>query len=72
MQYTEFLDWLTYRHMRGSLFMGNRLESGFALIASLISQAAGGKAQQQDFMPHADLPDATISDVMNILSGKRR
>jgi hypothetical protein len=72
LQYTEFLDWLTFRQMRGSLFVGNRLESGFALLASLTVQAAGGKATQQDYMPHADLPEASLSDVMNILSGRRR
>lgn len=71
-QYVEFLDWLTYRRMRGSFNLGNRLESGFALIAHLISRAAGGSATQVDFMPHADAKAATIEDVMGILSGKQR
>lgn len=71
MQYTEFLDWLAYRRMRGSLSMPNRLESGFALIASLISRACGGNASPADFMPHMDQPDASLSDVMGILSGRR-
>lgn len=72
LQYAEFLDWLTYRRMRGSLSMNNRMESGFALIASLISRACGGTASQSDFMPHADAPDASIADVMAILSGRQR
>lgn len=71
LQYAEFLDWLTYRRMRGSLNMANRMESGFALIASLISRACGGNAKQIDFMPHAEPPNATISDVMGILSGRQ-
>lgn len=72
LQYAEFLDWLTYRRMRGSLHMGTRMESGFALLASLISRACGGDASQLDFMPHAEQPAATLSDVMGILSGKQR
>lgn len=72
LQYAEFLDWLTYRRMRGSLNMGNRMESGFALIASLISRACGGNANQIDFMPHAEPPDAKLTDVMGILAGRQR
>lgn len=72
MQYTEFLDWLTYRRMRGSLSVANRMESGFALIASMISRACGGNATPADFMPHVEPPDASLTDVMGILSGRRR
>jgi hypothetical protein len=71
MQYTEFLDWLTYRRMRGPLSMTNRMESGFALIASLISRACGGNATPADFMPHVEPPDASLAEVMGILSGRR-
>lgn len=70
--YAEFTDWLTYMRMRGSLSIGNRLESGFALIASLISRATGGSAEPRDFMPHLDMPEATLTDVMQILSGRQR
>lgn len=75
MQYAEFTDWLTYHRMRGSFHLGTRLESGVALLASLISRACGGNASQLDFMPHADPPataDATLADVVAILSGKQR
>lgn len=71
-QYAEFMDWMTYIRMRGSLNIGNRLESGFALIAFMINRAAGGTADQRDFMPHADAPVASLSDVMGILSGRQR
>lgn len=71
-QYAEFMDWMTYRRMRGSLNIGNRLESGFALIAFMISRATGGTADQRDFMPHADAPEASLSEVMGILSGRQR
>jgi hypothetical protein len=72
MQHAEFMDWVTYRRMRGSFHAGSRLESGFALIASLISRACGGSATQSDFMPHAEPRDATVADVVGILSGKQR
>lgn len=75
MQYAEFIDWLAYRRMRGSLHVGTRLESGVALLASLISRACGGNASQLDFMPHAEPPatsDATLGDVVAILSGRQR
>jgi hypothetical protein len=75
LQYSEFMDWLTYRRMRGSLNVSTRLESGIALLASMISRACGGNASQLDFMPHAEPPataDATLSDVVAILSGRRR
>jgi hypothetical protein len=71
LQYAEFLDWLAYRRMRGSFHIGTRLESGFALIAYMISRVSGGTAEPRDFMPHADAPEASLSDVMNILSGRR-
>lgn len=75
LQYAEFMDWLTYRRMRGSLNVGTRLESGVALLASLISRACGGDASQLDFMPHAEPPataDATLGDVVAILRGRSR
>lgn len=72
MQFAEFIDWLTYLKMRGSVNIGSRLESGFALIAFMISRATGGTASQIDFMPHADTPTASLDDVMAILSGRQR
>jgi hypothetical protein len=58
--------------MRGSLHIGTRLESGFALIAYLISRVTGGSAEPRDFMPHADTPEGSLDDVLNILSGRRQ
>jgi hypothetical protein len=74
-QYAEFMDWVISRRMRGSFHVGTRLESGVALLASLISRACGGNASQLDFMPHAEpasTADATLSDVVAILSGGQR
>lgn len=72
MTFAEFRGWLVFRHMRGSLFVGNRLETGFALVASMISRAFGGKAEQIDFMPHADKPSASLNDVLKEFGGVRR
>lgn len=70
--YVEFLSWIAYKNKRGSLNIGNRLESGFALIASILSKAHGGTSEMKDFMPHADEKVADVSDVMNLLSGKAK
>jgi hypothetical protein len=77
LQYGEFLDWLTYRNMRGNFNIGSRLESGVALLAWLVNNGLGGKATQRDYMPHADAeeqpaPATALGDVMAILGGKRR
>ena len=70
MSYTEALDWQSYVEARGTLNLGMRLEAGFALIALSINRALGGHARMEDFMPHFDAPDASLDDVMRILSGK--
>lgn len=50
----EFLLWVDYIRKRGSLNVGLRLESGFALLATMVNRALGGKAQMTDFTPHLD------------------
>lgn len=65
----EFLDWIEYRERRGSLNLGMRLEAGFSLLAVSINRGLGGHAKIEDFMPHMDDPEATIGDVMKMLTG---
>ena len=48
----EFSQWVQYRALRGSLFLGRRIEQGTAVIAAQINCANGGKATLLDFMPH--------------------
>jgi hypothetical protein len=68
----EALKWSAYREKRGTLNLGLRLEAGFALIATTINRALGGKAEMQDFMPHFDQhQEASLEDVMSLLAGKR-
>ena len=70
MTYAEFQDWVKFRNMRGSLFTGNRLESGFALMAYMISRATGNKHEIVDFMPHADRDASDLTSVMKMMSPK--
>ena len=67
--YAEFQDWVRFRNMRGSLFTGNRLESGFALLAWIVQKGLGGTREMVDFMPHADRSAATLQDVIKEFGG---
>lgn len=63
--------WRLYRAKRGPLNPMLRQESGFALLATMISRTNGGKADMADFMPwasdRADVND--ITDVFNVIAG---
>jgi len=48
----EFSQWVQYRALRGSLFLGRRIEQGTAVIAAQVNGGNGGKAKLLDFMPH--------------------
>ncbi|EWS53024.1 hypothetical protein [Methylibium sp. T29] len=67
MSYQEAMAWAEYIRRRGSLNWGMRLESGFALLATQINRALGGKAEFEDFMMHKDVVEADISDVAKLL-----
>jgi hypothetical protein len=69
--YEEALAWSAYMRKRGSLNVGMRLEHGFALLAAMINNALGGRAELRDFMPHAEPKQGTIEDVMTLLAGKK-
>ena len=71
LSHIEALKWQAYIEKRGTLDLGLRLEAGFAMLAWQINRALGGKAEMNDFMPHFDEPEASLSDVMNMLTGKR-
>lgn len=57
MTYVEFLDWVAFIKKRGSLHLGMRVERGFALVASRVIHAAGGKSEMRDYMPHYEEPE---------------
>lgn len=68
MTYAEFLSWVEYRRKRGPLHMIPHADSGFALLATLINNALGGKAEMTDFMPYADKQPASIEDVFKVIA----
>lgn len=74
MTLAEFSAWVAYRQRRGPLNPLLRQDGNFALIATLISRATGGRAEMADFMPWAKDEDqeATVGDVMNMLVGGKR
>ena len=71
MSFAESQQWAAYIEKHGPLHIGMRLEFGFALIATVINHAMGGKASIEDYMPHMQKQAGTIEDVMKILTGSR-
>jgi hypothetical protein len=63
--------WFAYIRKRGSLNVGRRVESGFALLTTTYIKSKGGKADIYDFMPHEEEPVATdIRDLASIFGLK--
>lgn len=58
----EYVSWVRYRHLRGTLSTPRRLEQAIARVCHIVSVAAGLKKDgdanvgfvQLDFMPHED------------------
>lgn len=50
--YAEAMDWYAYLRRRGSLNLGNRLEHGFAMLATVMSRIHGGEVEMEAFMPY--------------------
>ena len=68
MSYVEFLDWVSFMRMRGSIDVGQRLDHGFAMIATLIKRATGGKAEMSDFLMTKPQPKhASVEDAFGML-----
>lgn len=61
MSYDEALLWFDYLRRKGTVNLGTRLEWGFALIATVINNAHGGKAKMSDFMPFTQTEDQEMS-----------
>jgi len=50
----ELNTWAAYERVYGSMIIGERIDAGFALIASILTQAFGkrnARAKPRDFMP---------------------
>lgn len=50
LSYDEALKWFDYLERKGTVNLGARIEWGFALLATVINNAHGGKAKMRDFM----------------------
>ena len=46
------MDWYVYLRRRGSLNLGNRLEHGFAMLATVLTRIHGGEVEMEAFMPY--------------------
>lgn len=62
---SEWVDWLAYRHKRGSFNLGMRIEEGFSLLAWMIQKTVGNDHVEPDtYMPHADPKFATAAEII--------
>jgi hypothetical protein len=66
LSYAEFGTWVKYRHLRGSLNLGMRVERGSALLAAIYanSKSKNGGYKIYDFMAHEDEPAPTLEEAM--------
>lgn len=74
MSYAEAQMWMDYMSRKGPLDLGERMEWGFALIATMINRALKGKAEIQDFMPFSKPKSqgASPEQVFSMLKGMAR
>ena len=69
MSAAEFWRWLKYRNTYGAMHDGRTVDRPAALIASVLAQVHGGKAQLEDFMPHRkEVEEPVISDPKQLAS----
>lgn len=68
MTYPEFLTWVKYRRLRGSLHPGMRFEIALAQFQANYFNGRTGKGAptlyQQDFAPHMDPRVQTLEEAM--------
>lgn len=68
MSHMEFVRWSRYRHKRGSLHFGLRIERGSALLATMYANQHRGKDatpyQLHDFTPYHDAPPVTLEQAL--------
>lgn len=65
---------MEFRKRKGPLWAGTRLENGFALVAQVVNNSAGGKAGFADFLPKwgAEDPNPPIESVFGLLQSAAR
>jgi hypothetical protein len=69
---------MTYIQQNGSLNLGLRIERGFALLATVLDRAHGGKAQFSDYLPDrtpevkTEQVAASAQDIFSLLKAVKR
>lgn len=66
LSYTEFLSWVAFRRLRGSLHTGMRIEYNAGVLASMYANAhsKNGGHRLYDFTPHIKEPPVSLDDAM--------
>lgn len=66
LSFTEYQQWRAFRHKRGSLHQGMRIERATAMLAALYANAhsKGGGYTYYDFMPHQDEPEIDLDQAI--------
>lgn len=76
LSYTEVLSWMAYVEQNGTLNLGLKIERGVALIATILNNVHGGKANFDDFLPKRGEPEeeveASAQDLFALLQSVKR
>ncbi|MBX7275486.1 hypothetical protein K2E96_26760 [Pseudomonas sp. ERGC3:05] len=74
--YNEALSWMAYLEQSGTANLGLRIERGFALLATILNNVHGGKANFDDFLPKRGEPEegvgASAQDLFALLQSVKR
>ena len=65
--YSEYIEWVKYRNLRGSFSIPRRVEQAVASMCMMIGNVNGGKKGGQpysatDFMPHEIMPEPEVDE----------
>ena len=74
--YNEALSWMAYVEQNGSLNWGLRVERSVALLATILNNVHGGKANFEDFLPKRgepeDVAETSAQDLFALLQSVKR
>lgn len=74
--YNEALSWMAYFEQSGTANLGLRMDRGFALLATILNNVHGGKANFDDFLPKRGEPEegveASAQDLFALLQSVKR
>ncbi|MCU1780864.1 hypothetical protein NTD89_28055 [Pseudomonas sp. 14P_5.3_Bac1] len=74
--YNEALSWMAYVEQNGTLNWGTRIERGIALLATILNNVHGGKANFDDFLPkrgdEVEEVQTSAQDLFRLLQSVKR